>query len=194
LLIFLSNSSILLLVHKIYFCKLNKKWDAPVGTPLHQAIVRQDLRLVEHFVQLGANLEIYHGRSTPLATAVLTNNKSIVELLITSGSNLNPTGFDVNYPLLSAVINNFLDIAAILLENGASVNRIDTLSGDTLLHESILKNNILMTDLLIHYGANVNVTNYGGSTPLGLSHTRIGHEKIKSLLLQYGATNYGLDD
>lgn len=163
------------------------------GTPLHQAIVRQDLDLLKHLIALGANLEIPYGKSTPLTIAVSTNNKLIVELLIASKSNLNPTGFDISYPLLAAVERGHLEIASILLENGANINQRYNV-GKTLLHTSVFKNDILMTDLLIHYGANVNAASYFGSTPLGLSHSRRGHEKIEKLLLQYGATDYGIDD
>lgn len=166
------------------------------GTPLHLALSRKttDIQIIRHLIKLGANLESFRGSYTPLSIAASSNNIPIVDLLIRAGANLDPSGFNVTYPLIAAVECERIEIASILLENGANIHRRQRLNGDTVLHVAVSNNDILMTDLLIHYGANVDECSYFGSTPLGLSHSNIKLEKIEKLLLQYGADNYGTNE
>jgi ankyrin repeat protein len=169
-----------------------------IGTPLEQAVRGNQLLAVDKLITLGGNIEIAAGRiifkRTLLNIAISQNNIQMVKLLISRGAEINLSDCALRPPLCDAVDNGYIEIAITLLENQANCNQKDSLTGDTPLHKSVYNNNLLMTEILIHCGANVNAISYFGSTPLGLSHRKIGYEKMEKLLLQYGANNYGFDD
>jgi uncharacterized protein len=164
------------------------------GTIMHLAIIRGDIDLVRYLLELGADLEIPFAKCTSLSIAVSSNNISLIELLIKAGANLNPRGHNIAFPLLVAIEGGHLEAASILLKNGADIDRKQSFTGDTALHKAVSNNDLLMTDLLIHSGAYIDAVGRVGSTPLGISHKLRGSEAVKQLLLQYGASNYGLND
>jgi ankyrin repeat protein len=168
------------------------KSSVSIGTSLHQAIRDESIEMVEYLFEKCnvSNENINLG----LTYAVNQENITIVKLLVERGANIHQSAYNVDPPLHLSVRYGKFNVTAFLLENGAKVNQRCFLSGDTPLHEAVSKNDLLIADLLIHYGADVNAVSFFGSTPLGLSRSNIVRKRIENLLLQYGATNYGIDD
>ena len=85
--------------------------------------------------------------------------------------------------LLDAVKENELDQVEELLERGADPNADDQDSGQKLIHlASARANGIEVLDALVTKGANVNATNKGKLTPLGVSITQTRLEHVEYLL------------
>ena len=85
-----------------------------------------------------------------------------------------------NIPALRAVLNTISSIDA------------QTVSGNTLLMQSILNNNNDAVTLLVQKGANINLPNEFQVTPLHLASYMNNHEAM-IILLEYGATTDNLD-
>ncbi|MFL5759338.1 MAG: ankyrin repeat domain-containing protein [Thermomicrobiales bacterium] len=80
-----------------------------------------------------------------------------------------------------------LEIAQILLDRGAEPNRVSqNLNTNTPLHAAVAGNQRESVVLLLQHGANVNATDAGGWTPLGLA-AHEGRGPIIEILLAAGA-------
>jgi ankyrin repeat protein len=76
--------------------------------------------------------------------------------------------------------------ASLLVDRGASIDAIDPLSNDSLLHKCARNHYQLAGLYLIEKGANINHTNKQGETALHLT-SQFGLEKMTSALLENGA-------
>ena len=66
--------------------------------------------------------------------------------------------------------------------------------GSTPLHKAVIGGNVVLAELLISFGADVNVKDKGGITPLALTviiddnfFVFMGNKEIQDLLKQHGA-------
>ena len=90
---------------------------------LHQAVQKGDVEVVKHFLNHNVDLEIKDiSGGTPLCWAVLCQQKTIAELLIAHGANIN--GGDMP-PLHWAVEMKSKPMAELLIQNGAKINLED---------------------------------------------------------------------
>lgn len=127
-------------------------------------------------------------KMTPLHTAVSRRNKPAVRLLLQNGANVNSDS-DKGSPLHIALKDGGLDISRLLLQHGADVHN-DLLDRAPLL--TVLPSRIEYSDLrsvvelLLEYGADVNVVGAHGDTALCLSLQR-DYAVITDLLLAHGA-------
>ncbi|SHN68097.1 ankyrin repeat domain-containing protein [Desulfovibrio litoralis] len=84
--------------NKAWTGSYDEGWDvwATNGTPLHAAIVTNNLAFAERLIQNGAdpNATLDRGLSTPLHLAALQNNKALVELLFKHGAKIYSNNFD----------------------------------------------------------------------------------------------------
>lgn len=85
--------------------------------------------------------------------------------------------------LFNACITNRYNLANIkaLLKSGVDVNK-QSLCKRTLMHWTAENNNVVLTSLFILSGANIEITNSTGQTPLHLAVYYCSHDGVKCLL------------
>ncbi|VDM55515.1 unnamed protein product [Angiostrongylus costaricensis] len=128
---------------------------------------------------LQPNREVTRGL-TPLHYACYINNLSAAKLLLTNGAKYTetvhqyeipiigvngkyPSRENIDEPLRLAIKNGHYECARLLLQNGASPNAI-YFDGPEITHVSPLDTNFI--ELLLKYGANPNVFDRKGLTPI----------------------------
>ena len=170
------------------------------GTPLAIAIRRKNTDIINFLIDSGAKIQ--HDIE-PLNIAISQGSLQICELLIQRGASVNSLHRASYSPLHLAASLGKVEIASLLIESGAIVDNFRSDDNETPLCQAIRNSHLAMVELLIHYGANINISVgdfllVKGRTPLGLSrnhtYSRNTMLKIENLLLQYGATNYGFEE
>ena len=168
-------------------------------TALHIAVERGNLNVVEHLIQIdGIDLnamEPFH--STPLHIASVKGFLAIATALVEAGADLNQvTGFNRSHGNPGRNINLGQGLPTIdQVHRGGRNSQLFTTfltAGNSPLHYSSLLGFTNMSELFIEKGANLNVTNRCGLTPLlfQLAHSIAGPERIletTQLLLNHGA-------
>lgn len=117
--------------------------------------------------------------------AAESGNKSIIDMLLKRGHDVNLEAKNSETPLSIAVKREHVEIVAYLLENGANTN----LKG--LLFTAILTKNVGIVELLLKFNTPLNFTSSfgraGGYTPLHMAVMK-SNVAIVELLLKRGAT------
>src|SRR5215471_2774799 len=178
-------------------------------TPLHWAVHRNDVELVERLIRSGARAEIRNNYGvTPLAEAAVVGNATVLKLLLDAGANVNSTNADGQTALMVIARTNNVDAAKLLVSHGAKVNAVENWRGQTALMWAAAEGQAAMVKLLAAGGADVNarskVNNWdrgttaegtglgakylpvGGLTPL-LFAARQGHLDCAQALVEAGA-------
>ena len=99
--------------------------------------------------------------STPLHYACREGNFEMVKFLIENGANVNiENHYSTIYPIFDAItsLNNqktHLQIIQLLIDNGANIKKVDSF-GNTLLYHAIEQENIILIELLIQLGCDIN--------------------------------------
>jgi cytohesin len=173
---------------------------------LLEATISGDVKSVKKLLKEGAdpNVRDEKGR-TPLHHAVKDNRLDIVKLLVESGADVNaPDNYGLT-PLHYAVHSGYEKLVDFLLRHGADPNAKD-IGGYTPLHISAFEGHpatiilplelgdsseepetyMRIAKLLIKSGADVNMKNNGGRTPLHAAVLR-NRIDIVRLLLESGA-------
>ena len=104
--------------------------------------------------------------------------RTVVELLLTAGANVEVRGKNGRRPLHLAASFGRVDMAQLLLARGADVDARDDW-GWTPLHVTASQREAAMVKLLLEHGADVNPRNKAGRTPLDEAS---GDERIETLL------------
>ncbi|ARR74947.1 hypothetical protein SAGO17_0027 [Mimivirus AB-566-O17] len=128
---------------------------------LHKQVIKENIKNVQHLINTGSDVnEIDINSHSPLYYAVHNDSYELVKLLVDNKADIN---FIVEGKSLLQVGNNYVDdINVYLIKNGINLNHTD-LNGNVFIHYR-LRPNIL--ELAIKYGANVNIRNNFGTTPL----------------------------
>ena len=180
--------------------KEHKKWLMNVHSPKYKEqrkLYKDDKEMDEYFTTWQQNLDQFSGkiltreqakknykkdteRKNHLLLAAQQKNSELVKQLLENGVDPNFMNHDGIIPLLE-MIDDYgdLGIAKLLLENGANPNFAETNNFDFPLHLGFRED---IKTLLLQHGADPNIPNIQGKTPLHLAHLF----EIK-LLLQYGA-------
>ncbi len=126
------------------------------GAPLHFAAVNNSLDAIQALLDGGADVNILDGNDlTPMMTAIR----------------------DARPPLVAGLVSTFL-------ANGADPNWQDK-TGYTALHYAAREGRIEAISLLVEHGADLNLENNGGKTPLDLAT----NDTVIDLLIELGAEN-----
>jgi ankyrin repeat protein len=130
--------------------------------------------LMKHTRKTQTILDLF---SNALCDAAQTGPKSVIELLIANGADVNakPRG---STPLHYAATSVHTDVAELLLAHKASINAKDSI-GRTPLHNAVMNGNKEVAELLLANKADVNARDNYGLTPLHLA----GHKDVAELLL-----------
>lgn len=134
--------------------------------------------IVSELLNAGANINQTSSAQPPLIAACKSGNSTVIEMLVKRGANVN-LKFNDDTPLTCSVKR--LDVKAVfeLLNNGADVNW-GTLSGTPLTiacREGKL--NIHVVEVLLWYGADVNVS-FAGHTGVAVKLISLGIDVTKN--------------
>lgn len=178
-------------------------------TPLHEAVRYGHTEIARIMLDAGADVNARtEDGVTPLHYAA-SENLDVVKLLVERGVDVNAVTEDGLSPL---TYSKFKGIADYLVVKGAKPNNIydHALLGDiadvkqmlvnnpqlasesrrwgrrTLIYHAIIGDSLPMVELLISRGADVNVYDVNGVSPLGLAK-RLGRVEIAKVLREHGA-------
>jgi len=133
--------------------------NAPQGDgtmPLHWAVYKNDVELVERLLASGANPNVLNRYgSSPLAEAVNVANPALVELLLDAGADVAATNDDGQTALMLAARAGSTEIAELLIAHGADVNAAEAWRGQTALMWAVDSRSPELTQILIDHGADV---------------------------------------
>jgi ankyrin repeat protein len=125
-------------------------------TPLHWAVYRKDLALVERLLENGANAAVTNRfGASPLAEAVKVADGALVEALLQAGADPESANRDGQTALMLAMRTGSIEIAGLLVEHGANVNASETWRGQTALMWAADGGYPELTQYLIDEGADV---------------------------------------
>ena len=158
-------------------------------TPLISAATRNNKEISRLLIKNGANVD---GKDARGQTAIFcTRSLAIVEILVDGGANVNVQDSDGRTPLMIHAEKGNKDIVSYLIAHGADVDRGDT-AGQTALHLTVystalhISGHLSIVKILVDGGANVNVQDKYGCTPL-IIHAEKGNKDIVSYFIAHGA-------
>ncbi|KAL1774599.1 ankyrin repeat and SOCS box protein 7 [Sigmodon hispidus] len=142
--------------------KSNDGW-----TPLHVAAHYGRDSFVRLLLEFKAEVDPLSDKgTTPLQLAIIRERSSCVKILLDHNANIDiQNGFLLRY----AVIKSNHSYCRMFLQRGADTNLGRLEDGQTPLHLSALRDDVLCARMLYNYGADTNTRNYEGQTPLAVS-------------------------
>jgi ankyrin repeat protein len=135
--------------------------------------------------------------ATLLLVAIRENNVNAVRRMLEKGADPTIIRNEDGYTLFHVAVINYTDrdILNLLLENGkVDINETTTEYGETALHMAIQNSNTATAEFLLSKGANLNVTDIFGRTPLHLAVKYAKDMDIVELLLNHKDVDVNLMD
>lgn len=151
-------------------------------TPLHMAVQRHDIKLLELLLRHKSNVNAVDNNSeTPLLYAVANNELRAVRLLLKHGADITITDRHGNTALHLAVTGNSGPITEVLLnENVDAINDVNQF-GHTPLMCAVLGRNVGLTNMLLTYGADFFIKDKNGKSIYALAINTKNGELIKTI-------------
>lgn len=115
----------------------------------------------------------------------------IIERLLANDVKVNMVDCYGRTPLYFAALSVRVEIARILLAKGAAVNVTIWINDDTTLHMAVRTGKTEMVEVLLQYGADINVKNRYGRTPL---HYAAHRGEVAKMLIAAGADFNSVDE
>lgn len=140
--------------------------------PIFFMVHANDTNEVRNLIRQGTNVNIKNlNGSTPLHIACIRGNVEMIELLIKSGADVRALDNEGDTPLTKLQNDIFTMSCAIsyIIDRGDDVNIIKDAEGDTFLHWACSHGYLDLVRKLVEHGAQLNVTNRRGQTPLDLA-------------------------
>ena len=166
------------------------------ATPLHVVSRSGSIKAARLLLKHGADVHALDNiHSTPLHFASRYGKAQVARLLLEHGANIHARDKEDQTPqhlllTMESRESSDLDIDTIrfFLERGADVDAVDD-NHSTLLHKASYRGNVKVAQLLVERGANTNVRNKGGRTPLHRVLVRLGDHDMAHFedMIQYGA-------
>ena len=161
-----------------------------IRTPLHAAAAAgygpgAELLLAQPDVRRTINeFQTYSQGFTPLMEAVNANQPAIAAKIVAAGGDVNAKDHQKRHSLFIAVEQGSVECAQLLISLGADVGKSPGAgyNQQQMVHAIAQKNYRQMLALLFAAGANLDVKNAQGQTPLNLAAEGVDKEKIQALL------------
>jgi hypothetical protein len=147
-------------------------------TPLHVAVFRRHGKAARKLIQLGADPDALDADRYDIVTiAAVANHPDMLKIALDGGGN--PRAVTSRYDgtaLIAAAHLGHVEIVRMLIAAGAALDHVNNL-GWTALMESIVlgdggKNHADTLEALVKAGADVNIPDRGGVTPLAHARAR----------------------
>ena len=167
---------------------------------LHRAAAKGQTKCLEKLIEAGAAVNLAGtGGLTAFNFATENNHQDCFEKLMEAGADVNLSGRNGCTPLHKAAENRCKKYLEKLIQNNANVHAVDT-NGQTALlkaaNRNLIEKDNIETDtqtqsleciqILLKAGADVNIADNSGHTPLSRS-AECGDQKAMEILLQNGA-------
>ncbi|MEO5342462.1 MAG: ankyrin repeat domain-containing protein [Gammaproteobacteria bacterium SHHR-1] len=150
--------------------------------PLHLVAADGRVAIARLLIKQGAQV---NGRdqngNTPIYHALRQGRTQLAEMLLQKQARLDADA--MLWQLVQDEIND-RDVVQFLQRQGADINRLR--QGKSLLGEAIRRDNLHLSKLLIRAGADVNLAEESGTTPLHWAR-QVGNDDIIRQLLRQGA-------
>lgn len=191
----LSFGPLNVLRHDFYKTEILMSGKSYSATGLTKAIMNDDLRTVKLFVRSGFNVNDNDSSGkSPLCVAAETGNLKMVNILLQGEANLIVRNFsDGLTPVYCAIKGDNVQVLDKFVKSGMGVNfRTDLYDGISLLHYAAALGLDNIVSYLLEQGADVNIQDSTGQTPL---HKAVTQNNIVVLyaLLNAGA-NVDIED
>lgn len=156
--------------------------------PLFCAVESNQYFIARFLIEKGAdvNLKYKHEYFTILIASVFSRNVQLTSLLLDHGANIDDTDLCGETPLMWAVKEGMVDMATLLINRGANLEKLEPGSFMTALLLSIQHRQPDTALLLIDSGADVNIKNIAGTTPIIWAASN-GYYDVVERLIDAGA-------
>jgi ankyrin repeat protein len=162
-----------------------KSWP---GRPLEIVILARDRARLRALLRAGISPDGMTRRNgTPLTLAVGMSSSESVRILLDAGAAVDGEADGHLVPLVAAVFHDNLKIVDLLLSRGADVNHLPPRPGTTALIQAASQGNLEIVRRLLQGGANPNLRDADGFSPLEKAE-QDGREEVVSELLAHGAS------
>ncbi|XP_055543762.1 uncharacterized protein LOC129729275 [Wyeomyia smithii] len=152
-------------------------------TALHVAAEKGYIELVEHLIEVGADVNVIsNDRSTPLQMALDYRQMEIVELLVKNGANVDIPDWNGETALMLSLQTNLYDTAENLIVHSDNIESTDS-RGLTAFHYAAREGHAGIFAKLVAASANVDATTENGETALMIASS-FGHSDAVDALLE----------
>ena len=173
-----------------------------VRSDLITAAKTGDIQGVQLLLDQGVDLEAVdlEMKATALDIAARIGQAAMVQLLLDKGANIEARNKNGGTPLITAAFWRRSEIVLLLVEHGADVNAVDSTNrsamyraitdwGETGYYDD---KRYLITQILLNNGADIEIADQWGDTPLMVA-VEYGKKDIVALLLDKGADVHARD-
>lgn len=162
---------------------------------LHEAIKKDDVHELLLLIETGvASIDERENdieENTPLLVAASVGNQKMVELLVHAGAEVDAKNNFGHTAMHYAIAWRDFDMIRTLIDALANVNDTSKVKmGQSALHLAFESNDPAFVEYLLSRGADVNVKNKKGVTPLqllGVDSNHSSHVRVAEILLENGA-------
>lgn len=162
--------------------------ETPQGSALTWAVKNKQVNAVMYLLSIGANPNAGtpEGMISPLMMVAAEGETQLVRLMLAAGADVNYADKLGDTAISKAAYEGHLTTVKALLKVGANVNIAP--SGKSLLMHIVGNNDLLLSQVLITAGADVNYQDSSGLSALNIAKQK-GYSDLEMLLVQSGASS-----